>query len=225
MHSCFSGGSGAVFSLSTHSCDDYNTSSTRVSEGSTQSTTDKVAVKVSWKRSRTSVEKECSVLRSLEAANVPHVEQCLGINEYPNEEGRVMIALSPVVPSNGGTTSSLSNVKAGQPQKNAVKSAIETMVGMLSAGIVTVDVQPLIATETGETVFIDFTEARRIGSPMSPLDEASVVGFCAEIIALVPESLREWATEALRVLLDEMKRDGTPLTGQVLDVLESIWTD
>lgn len=104
-----------------------------------------VAIKVSWKRSRDSVENECSILQSLEKNHVPNVEQCLGRsnNPYPYEEGRVMIAMTPVI-SSSGITSSLNNVKTGQPQRTAIKSAVETMVGMLQMHIYTLDVQPLM---------------------------------------------------------------------------------
>ena len=57
---------------------------------------DRIAIKVSWKRSNESVLKECNILQSL--SNVPHVERCLGRPmDYPYEDGRSIIALSPVV--------------------------------------------------------------------------------------------------------------------------------
>ena len=181
-----------------------------------------MAIKVSWKRSTASVINECSILRSLE--NVPHVERCLGKPvPYPyDEEGRVMIALSPVVQLS--STSSLSNVMQGMPQRHAVKSIVETMVGMLRCGIYTIDVQPLISVETGDVVFIDFTEARHFSlDAVSPTDESALVGFSSEMIALVPDSLRDLAVDYLKI---ELANDAsTPLPEKVVEILESMWID
>jgi len=197
-----------------------------------------VAIKVSWKRSRDSVENECSILQNLQKNRVPHVEQCLGRpnNPYPYEDGRVMIALTPVISSssssssNNGiistTTSDLTNVKSGQPQSNAVKSVVETMVGMLKVGIYTVDVQPLINTETGDTLFIDFTEAKRFSTPPSAEEESGLVGFCSEMFVLIPDSLKDEAGEYLRAELEKLSNgEEGPMSEKILDILESIWVD
>ncbi|KAL9189717.1 hypothetical protein ACHAXT_009392 [Thalassiosira profunda] len=186
---------------------------------------EKIAVKVSWKRSRTSVENECSILQSL--GDVPHVERCIGRpNLYPYEEGRVMIALMPVVTSDASeVTSSLKNVKAGRPQMTATKSVIGTMVGMLSAGVYTIDVQPLISVDSGETLFIDFTEASHFANPLTTADESALVGFCSEMLAVIPESLRDVAAELLSSELDAMNRNNMPLPEKVVDIVEGLWLD
>ena len=81
-------------------------------------------IKVSWKRSSESVRKECSILQSL--ASIPHVERCIGQPmDYSYEDGRTIIALSPVVMSShvndeddgGIITSNLDKVRTGIPQK------------------------------------------------------------------------------------------------------------
>lgn len=213
-----SGGSGAVFSFSTNP-NNYN------SQSSSQSTNNElVAVKVSWKRSRDSVENECTILQSLEMNHVPHVEQCIGRpdNPYPYEEGRVMIALTPVVSPND-STSSIITVEPGQSQRAAVKSAVETMIGMLQTGIYTLDVQPLMSIETGDTLFIDFTEARHFSDPPSPSEESALVGFCTEMFALIPDSLRDVAEEYLRRELEIVSDSDMPLPEKILDILESIF--
>ena len=155
---------------------------------------------------------------------VPHVEQCLGRpdNPYPYEEGRVMIALTPVVSPND-STSSLIIVKPGQPQRAAVKSDVETMIGMLRTGIYTLDVQPLMNIETGDTLFIDFTEAKHFSDPPSPTEESALVGFCTEMFALIPDSLRDVAEEYLRRELEIVSNSNTPLPEKILDILESIF--
>ncbi|KAL7525282.1 hypothetical protein ACHAXR_000932, partial [Thalassiosira sp. AJA248-18] len=231
------GGSGAVFSFSTHPQHHDKSSHAESSNLDKQSqTTDQlssnennnVAIKVSWKRSRQSVENECNILQSLES--IPHVEKCLGRpNPYPYEDGRVMIALSPVMtsatPNGGGITSSLKNVNAGQPQMNAVQNIVETMVGMLSLGIYTLDVQPLMDVETGGVLFIDFTEAMKLSDPLSSLDESALVGFCTETIALIPDSLRPVAVECLMSELDALNNSNGPLPEKIADVVQSIWID
>jgi len=202
---------------------------------------EEVAIKVSWKRSRDSVENECRTLQNLQKNRVPHVEQCLGRpnNPYPYEDGRVMIALTPVISSsstsssssNDGiisttTTSDLTNVKSGQPRSNAVKSVVETMVGMLRVGIYTVDVQPLINAETGDTLFIDFTEAERFSIPPSAEEESGLVGFCSEMFVLIPDTLKEEAGEYLRAELENLSNgEEGHMSEKVLDILESIWVD
>ena len=185
-----------------------------------------VAIKVSWKRSRDSVENECSILKEMEKYKVPHVEKCLSRsnNPYPFAEGRVMIALIPVISSSDGITSSINNVKSGQPQRNAIKSTVETMIGMLKAGIYTLDIQPLMNIETGETTFIDFTEAKQLSSLSD--DESALVGFCSEMFVLIPDSLKEVAEDYLRTELDLLKNsESTLLPENIQDIVESIWLD
>ena len=185
-----------------------------------------VAIKVSWKRSRDSVENECSILKEMEKYKVPHVEKCLSRsnNPYPFAEGRVMIALIPVISSSDGITSSINNVKSGQPQRNAIKSTVETMIGMLKAGIYTLDIQPLMNIETGETTFIDFTEAKQLSSLSD--DESALVGFCSEMFVLIPDSLKEMAEDYLRTELDLLKNsESTLLPENIQDIVESIWLD
>ena len=227
-HYC-SGGSGAVFSFSTqpHNPHSESSSSNNKLQSSTMERSDRnnVAIKVSWKRSRESVQNECNILQSLEG--VPHVEKCLGRNPYPFENGRVMVALSPVVSSStsDGITSSLGNVKSGHPQLTAVQNVVETMVGMLKLGIYTIDVQPLINVDTGDVLFIDFTEAKQFSNPLPPSDESALVGFCSEMIALIPDSLRPAAAEYLVSELNVLDKSKTPLPEKVADILESMWLD
>ena len=230
LQQIYSGGSGAVFSFSTipTSSIQYPSSSFVNKQRANEDDT-KIAIKVSWERSRSSVEKECNVLQTLES--VPHVERCLGKPiPYPySENGRTMIALSPVISSStlsDSVTSSLTKVTPGQAQLNCVRSIVQTLVGMLKLGVYTVDVQPLINVNTGETIFIDFTEANYFSNPLTPSDEAALVGFCGEMIALVPDSLRGVAVEYLRSeLVSGLSRSNTPLPENVIDILESVWVD
>lgn len=233
MYPCFSGGSGAVFSFST--LPTKNGNALPSVEGVKKSHTEgnkstNIAIKVSWKRSRASVENECKILKLMENSHVPHVEKCLGSpNLYTHEDGRVVIALSPVMVSTmdgeDSTTSSIQNVNRGQAQNHAIKSVVETMVGMLGARIVTLDVQPLIYKDSGELLFIDFTEARHLSDHLDSLDEAALVGFCTEMISLIPETSREMAIDYLKANLNDLVQDGAALDGKILEILESIWIE
>jgi len=172
------------------------------------------------------VENECDVLRGLEG--VPHVERCLGgPNRYPYEDGRVMIALSPVMTPtvSNDITPSLKDVNSGEAQRYAVKNVVETMVGMLAAGVYTIDVQPLFLVETGDVLFIDFTEASRFSRPPSPSEESAMVGFCSEMRVLIPDSLRDEAKDRLIAELDVLRTKEAFLPEKVVDILESVWID
>ncbi|KAL7503334.1 hypothetical protein ACHAWX_000581 [Stephanocyclus meneghinianus] len=214
-----SGGSGAVFSFAVDSSSSSSPSS-RIETDPQQ----RVAIKVSWKSSRTSVQNECTVLQAMERYHVPHVERCLGAQAYPYEDGRIMIALQPALASPSGITSSISNVPPDRQEK-AVKQVMETMAAMLHANIITVDVQTLISEETGEVLFIDFTEAMTLSLPATSKDIVAVVGFCNEIKALVPDSLQDMATHYLKVLLQGMDGNGMTLSSDVYSVLESVWLE
>jgi hypothetical protein len=99
------------------------------------------------------------------------------------------------------------------------------MAAMLGANIITVDVQTLISEETGEVLFIDFTEAMTLSLPATSKDIVAVVGFCNEIKALVPDSLQDMATHYLKVLLQGMDGNGMTLSSDVYSVLESVWLE
>lgn len=220
-HECTrSGGSGAVFSFSTRPVGSpFDPTNNRADQ--------KFAIKVSWKRSKESVQRECSILQSL--ASIPNLERCIGGPiEYPYEDGRTIIALTPVMASNAyddGITSNLNKVNPGFPQIKSVNSVVRTMVKMLRLGVYTIDVQPLINKETGEVLFIDFTEANRLSIPLTPADESALVGFCGEMFALIPDSLRGLAVEVLKTEMNDLGNDTTQLPEKVIRILESLWLE
>ncbi|KAL3810253.1 hypothetical protein ACHAXA_008743 [Cyclostephanos tholiformis] len=226
-----SGGSGAVFSFSsTRPSSDVSSPSKSKGRTTNNGADGRIAIKVSWKRSNESVKKECDILRAL--AGVPHLERCIGGPiEYPYEDGRAIIALSPVMaasnnPHEDVITSDLNMVNPGIPQRKSAISVVKTMVKMLELGVYTIDVQPLINRETGEVLFIDFTEAKRISTPLSPVDESSLVDFCGEMLALIPNSLKGLAVEALKTEMIGLKNENTAdLPGKVIDIIESVWLE
>ncbi len=99
------------------------------------------------------------------------------------------------------------------------------MVKMLRLGVYTIDVQPLINKETGEVLFIDFTEANRLSIPLTPADESALVGFCGEMFALIPDYLRGLAVEVLKTEMNDLGNDTTQLPDKVIRILESLWLE
>ena len=174
------GGGGAVFS--THSNTNDNN----------------MAVKVSWIRSASSVEHECKILQELETKHVRNMEICFGVESYPPDPKRVMIALEPVVDN------VVSQVDKINPdvQPRAVQEIIQTFLDMLHANIITTDVQTLMVRETGKVLFIDMTEAQTMSSPKPTyLDLALASSFISEIVALIPTSLMDVAS---KTFMDEL---------------------
>jgi hypothetical protein len=196
-----SGGGGAVFSFSR------------------QSENDDVVVKVSWSRSTDSVRNECAVLQMMEKQQVQGVERCLGVMEYPKDPRRALIVMDPLMEE---STSSIGDLKL-ELQTLAVDRLVRTMLEMLAANVVTTDVQPLISQRTGEVILIDMTEARVLKQPFSFIDLALAGSFCTEIMSLVPDSLRDHASEtAVQELKTiEASRGGIQFPREFYDILHS----
>lgn len=188
-----SGGGGAVFSF-----DDS-----------------KVVVKVSWSGSTKSVERECAILETLERNSVQGVERCLGQVQYPGDKRRVMIALAPLVENAVANPTEIGE----ELLPRAVDCIIQTMVQMLASNVVTVDVQPLISKDTGDVLFIDFTEAVELASPLSFMDSTLVSSFCTEMAALIPNSLLPVASESLLRELQSLEKRNVILPTKVYEAL------
>lgn len=191
-----SGGGGAVFSF-----EDTN-----------------VVVKVSWAASATSVQRECSILKTLEANKVEGIERCLGEARYPDDSRRVMIAMEPLLDNAVANPNEID--KSLQP--HAVQCIVRTMVQMLAANVVTIDVQPLISKQTGDVLFIDLTEAIELKSwPLSFMDASLVSSFCTEMAVLIPDSLLSVASEALLNELKAFEKRGVTLGNEVYEALSA----
>jgi hypothetical protein len=177
---------------------------------------------VSWSHSAESVANECRVLQTIQARAIrpyPSIEICMGEAPYATEddeedlttmehEQRVMIALRPVFVD--PQVSSLTELEPPQ-LVTAVDSLVQTMMQLLSIGVVTVDVQPLISRTTGQVLLIDFTEARVLVGAAAP-DAAAIIevaedrdtvqplvsSFISEVLSLIPTPLQETlASESL----------------------------
>jgi hypothetical protein len=205
-----SGSGGAVFATQ-----HYVQSSTDESVAARNADSDLVALKVSWSHSAESVANECRVLQTIQARAIRRplasLEICLGDSPYATDGGddrniveneqRIMIALQPVFAD--PQVSTLSELEPMQ-MVTAVDSLVQTMVQLLSIGVVTVDVQPLISRTTGQVLLIDFTEARvLVEAPAS--DAAATIAiaedrdtmqplvssFISEVMSLIPTPLQE----------------------------------
>jgi hypothetical protein len=206
-----SGGGGAVFAF-----DDSST-----------------LIKVSWEASAKSVERECRTLQALEKKNVEGAERCLGRYTYPADAPatdsesysssvvaaprRVMIAVDPYVPD---AVASIAEVSKGK-QPDAVAQIVRTMVQMLGANVVTIDVQPLISKETGSVLFIDMTEAQNLSPPYSFLDRTLMSSFTTEMWTLIPEKFYPLAYRTVGSKIDALRRQGIELSSEALEILEA----
>lgn len=61
--------------------------------------------------------------------------------------------------------------------------------------------QPLISKDTGDVLFIDFTEAIELTPPLSFMETSLISSFCTEMAALIPDSMLPVASKDL---LDEI---------------------
>lgn len=203
-----SGGGGAVFSME----------DARNSKNNNKN----VAVKVSWRRSATSVENECHILELLQDSRVSGVETCLGQAPYPADNTRVVIALQPVFTQddNDVFVNSVSDIKGLDQQSRAVQSIVQTMMEMLAARIVYTDVQPLISQLSGDVLFIDLTEAKQVlqASDISVVDLSLASSFVSEMLSRIPET---WQDVAAETLWKELQAVGDRLPFQFCEILRS----
>jgi hypothetical protein len=167
-----------------------------------------VALKVSWKGSTQAVANECRMLRRLQQSStirygtsIGTVEDCLGEIPYGLDPTRTMIALQPVFVDQ--QASSLIDFLPDQDKlETAVTLIIRTMLHMLSANVVTIDVQPLISIETGQILFVDFTEAISIHEQDEDVEVIVVRNFINEMMILIPTPQQE--TIASKIILEEL---------------------
>lgn len=189
------GGGGAVFAM-----DNVVDSADTQPQNFPPSPT-KPLVKISWTNSAASVRKECDVLQYLESKAVPHTETCWASIPYPHDkDNRAMIVVTPYVEH---AVASVSELASPVLQQTAVQDMAQFLVQMLTHDVITIDVQPLISTETGHVTFIDMTEAQVLSFSSSNnknnfANQTLMASFCAEIMALIPEQWTAVAADAVR---------------------------
>jgi len=159
------------------------------------SPTSSYLVKVSWPGSTSTVRRECQTLQLLEKRGVSAAERCLGVYKYEQDNfDRVQILVTPFVDH---TVANVSDLPANL-QPWAVEQIARTLVQMLAAGIVTIDVQPLMDRKTGQVIFVDMTEAQELSGNGGFLEETLKSSFVSEMVALIPEALINVARQAAR---------------------------
>jgi len=204
------GGGGAVFRFGGDQPDDVSD----------------ILLKVSWAGSTKSVIRECRTLQLLERKNVGSAERCLG--EFPYDyaqqsdddkgQERVMIAVTPYVRN---AVASVDAVNGRQQQRVAVRQIAQTVIQMLAANVVTIDVQPLIDQQTGNVIFVDMTEAQELRPPFSFLDQVIIGSFVTEMLTLVPDQFVDVASKAMVQEIAALEAKGVSLSDQAKDVLHS----
>jgi urease gamma subunit len=176
-------------------------------------------LKVSWAGSAKSVARECQTLQRLQGAHIQGAERCLGQFPYGSDDERIMIVVEPYVKD---AVASISDLHDTAQQGHAVEQVARTLVQMLAANVVTIDVQPLISQATGDVIFIDMTEAQTLHPPFTFLDTTLMASFTTEILTLIPESFQSLATQAVRQEIERLGTDeATTLSTEAMDILSS----
>lgn len=165
-----------------------------------------IVIKVSWENSAKSVQQECNILQLLESKGITeNVEQCFASRLYSNSgrPERVMLALRPVF--NTEQAASIADIDTLFGQQKAVQALVETCIRMLViAHVATADVQLLISKETGDILWIDFTEAIEMSeTDPSFSDFAVATSMTNEVASMIPDHL---GSLARRCVIGERRR-------------------
>jgi hypothetical protein len=182
-------------------------------------------LKVSWATTSIAVQRECQTLQYLEKNQVGTTELCLGHFVYHPDDSstgqeRTMILVYPYMRD---AVSSIDEVPTEAERRVAVDQIARTLVQMLMAHVITIDVQPLISKYTGQVLFIDMTEATIL--PSSPqesysfLDQTLVSSFTNEMVALIPEPYWEVAQQSVKEELEQLKQKGVIVPVKIMSVL------
>jgi hypothetical protein len=185
------GGGGAVFAFEDH----------------------QTLLKISWEGSTKSVERECRTMQLLEARQVEAAERCLGKYEY--DKKRVMILAEPYLPDGVATALEVDESK----RAFVVEQIARTLIQMLAANIVTIDVQPLISKETGQVIFIDMTEAQELKPPFAFLAITLMSSFTTEMMTLIPEEYMSIASKSALQEIAKLDVNGVRLSPEAMEVL------
>lgn len=149
--------------------------------------------KISWERSKQSVENECKVLKYLEKYHVDHVEKCVALCDGSGSipSSRSVAVMTPLFTAEKGTSpvATLGAIgKSSDSLRRAMVALISTTVQMVKAGVALSDVQLLIDPLQGNLLFIDMTEGKIFESPTpSYLDMQLARSFMSESLIFAQE--------------------------------------
>ena len=215
------GGGGSVFAFDNNNKDQLPATA---SDSASPKLSD-ILIKVSWKGSTETVQKECQTLQLLEEYHIEGVERCRGQVPYlynaQDGDNRVMIVVEPYVPDAVASVIEVPNHDNNNNKRvYVVQQIARTLIQMLAHNIVTIDVQPLISQTTGQVIFIDMTEAQRLQTPFTFLDTAVMGSFITEMLALIPEELAPVAAQTMREELQSLRdNQGIELSTQAKEIL------
>jgi hypothetical protein len=173
-----------------------------------------VLLKVSWPTTSKTVQRECATLQLLEDAGVEASERCWAILPYPDSHPdatlppRSMIVVTPYMVD---AVATIEEVPTESARLVAVDQVARTLVQMLAAHIITIDVQPLISQSTGHTIFIDMTEAQVLSSSSSSsslLDQTLIASFVSEMVTLIPEAYWKVAQTSIHDEWTHLAKEG-----------------
>jgi hypothetical protein len=175
-----------------------------------------VLLKVSWPTTSKTVQRECATLQLLEDAGVQASERCWAILPYPESHPdatlppRSMIVVTPYMVD---AVATIEDVPTESARLVAVDHVSRTLVQMLAAHIITIDVQPLISQSTGHTIFIDMTEAQVLSSSSSSstsslLDQTLIASFVSEMVTLIPEAYWKVAQTSIHDEWTHLAKEG-----------------
>jgi len=178
-------------------------------------------IKVSWSGSTKTVRRECQTLQHLQRQQVTGAERCLASLDYPEDNRRAMILVEPYMKD---AVASVGEVSTKQARAFAVEQISQTLVQMLAANTITIDVQPLISKETGEVIFIDMTEAQVLKPPFSFLDRTLLSSFCSEMVVLIPDEYMKTATKTIENEIQLLKEQrGIEIPADAIEVLRTFF--
>ncbi|CAB9500736.1 expressed unknown protein [Seminavis robusta] len=176
-------------------------------------------VKISWETTTQAVQHECQILQLLEQERVSSTERCLGQFEYPRNHDRTMILVHPYMRN---AVASIEELPTETARRVAVDQVARTLVQMLLANVITIDVQPLLSDT--KVLFIDMTQAQVLSRhdtlKYTPVEQTLVSSFTKEMVALIPEPYWNIAQESVQDELQRQLQQRGTIPPKILAVLE-----
>jgi len=149
--------------------------------------------------------KECQVIHRLNEAKVENIERC--VDSCTEEGGRSRILLEPKFSSKGGssdpddTRQVVRSIRNAKIRTSIIEKMTRTVIEIIESGFVSTDIQLLVDAESGDVLFIDFTETKPLTVPPN-LDAVEL--FLRDLLSYINEDDVEGlaaARESARSLL------------------------
>ncbi|KAJ8907519.1 hypothetical protein NDN08_007630 [Rhodosorus marinus] len=155
-------------------------------------------VKISSAQSWRQVALEFDVIQRLSSAKVPNIETPIRLLDA-SPSGSKVVAAVYYPEANGNLTGSLFDTMDPSIKARAAKAIGETVGAMLCEGIVCVDLQFLLDTDSGRLLVIDLTESLVLSHQPTAIDLSFVQSFLLESRSLIPDSLFPAAQQAAQM--------------------------